>query len=75
MKNNTISIPFCARQSGQSDLINPNNVASNLYYYYYNYKVYMRAPQATRLVLTLVTTLTRPNGCVCNKPRAASLCV
>lgn len=51
MKNNTISIPFCARQSGQSDLINPNNVASNLYYYYYNYKVYMRAPQATRLVV------------------------
>lgn len=50
MKNNTISIPFCARQSGQSDLINPNNVASNLYFYYYNYKVYMRAPQATRLV-------------------------
>ncbi len=26
MKNNTISIPFCARQSGQSDLINPTTL-------------------------------------------------
>jgi len=63
---------FCARQSGQSDL-KPTKLPQISTTTTTKCTHECKRQALVQLASTLVT-LTRPNGCVCNKPRAMSLC-